>query len=232
MTKSWVVSTSANSLSSEHAPPRHRELGPVRHAVDVGLDVLEPEGVERVPVPAVDLAVLGADGEGPLRGVHGRGRAGREHRPVVDPGLARWQPRVVVARPPGEASGDERHAHSVAMAGRWRLRLSWIDHGRGALLRGGRRGGRPARGDLDARPTVGELRSALVARYGDAMARVLRPARSWSTGSCRAIPSARSARASTCCRRSPAASRALSEPDPLRRAVGEVLALPDRDCAP
>ena len=62
--------------------------------------------------------------------------------------------------------------------------------------------------------TVGDLRADLEKRYGDAMVRVLRTARSWSTVSCPVIPTAHLARVWTCCRRSPAAR---ARPTPSHR---------------
>ena len=57
-------------------------------------------------------------------------------------------------------------------------------------------------------PTVGELKALLLERYGDPMARVLASGSFLVDGVVSRDARGRSARGSTCCRRSPAASAA------------------------
>src|SRR5439155_10193190 len=89
------------------------ELGPLRHAVDVGPDLLAREREELLPRPRRGLVDGAGDRERPLIEGHGGRRPGREHGEVVDDVLAGGDPARVDLSPPvaPESTRDQR-AHA------------------------------------------------------------------------------------------------------------------------
>ena len=84
--------------------------------MDIGDDVFHAHVLERIPVPVVLGTCLGRDRQGPLVRPDIGSEAGREHGPVVDERLARWQPGVTGAATTAEPAIDHCHGSLLCMS--------------------------------------------------------------------------------------------------------------------